>query len=65
VNHKRSILPQPKHELGYSEQEVAYILFNLFREWMNGQTVGLDENNKFLYYPQDVENYIQGGPITD
>ena len=33
--------------------------FKEFEEWMVGQTIRLDSNGNTLYYPHDVERYIE------
>ena len=58
-------LPKLTHKMGYSEKEVKEILFDQFLTWMKGQTVGIDEHEVSRYYPQDVDIYVNGGPITD
>lgn len=34
--------------------------WSLFLKWMNGQTVGLDENGDTDWYETDVERFIEG-----
>ena len=47
----------------YTEQELKEYLknkgysYDKFQEYMIGQTVGIDENGKTLYYSYDIERY--------
>lgn len=48
-----------KHSLGLTADEVKDAMMEVFTEWMNGQTCAiLDDTNETLYYPQDVERFI-------
>jgi hypothetical protein len=36
-----------------------------FKEWMKGQTVGVNPDGSIIYYSWDVERYLEGRPIID
>lgn len=56
------LLEEPEHSLGYPESQARRIvgtgLWNDFLEWMKGQTVGLTEAGKTIYYVSDVSRYL-------
>ena len=62
-------LPPLDDDMGWFEETVVKLLENrhclpdLFMAWMNGQTVGLTNDGKKVYYVHDVMRYInKGGP---
>lgn len=41
------------------EEEVKEYLWESFLEWMNGQTVGINENGSIDYYDSDVMRFCR------
>jgi len=50
---------------GYLRARLGHILFTLFTEWIYGQTVVLDDNLETVYFPQDVQRFLDGGKVLD
>lgn len=65
------ILPTPNHKNGYTKsylygwmESTGVYSVELFRKWMNGQTVGMTDNCEVVYYYHDVIRYFTRGGIT-
>lgn len=58
-----------KYEHGLTQEEVVEKIgedrWDEFAEWMGGQTGAVADDGTFLYYPSDVERFIDGRPVID
>lgn len=57
-----SLIPKPKHKLGYTYEELKTFLtvkeLKKFNEWIYGQTCAINNQGQFVYYAWDVERFI-------
>jgi len=63
-------MEKPAHEHGYLWSQVERILGSrdrlaMFSEWMNGQTMTMDEaTGETVIYPYDFERWLAGARIV-
>ena len=55
-------IPEPNHELGYTEsalrENLAPWMLREFLEWMVGQTVSSNDKGETVYYTYDVHRFL-------